>query len=413
MKPFIFPVLIMPLMLACSPGTSQTTSPVKVEIVESGDGYQLLRGGEPYEIRGAGMSIDDIGRFAANGGNSIRNWTTISDKQDTQALLDAAHAHGVTVALGLPMHAERHGFDYNDEAAVARQLETMRAEVLKYRDHPALLAWLIGNELDHSYTNPRVWDAVNDVARMIHELDPNHPASTTLSGFKKEVVNEMLTRAPELDFFSFQLYGSLFGLPGQIEQTGFDKPFMLTEWGTIGYWEMESTSWGAPVELTSSEKADVILRAHNDIITPLEGQLIGSYVFFWGQKQERTPTWFGLLTRSGDMTEAANVMHLIWTNSWPTNRAPRVHGLFLDGKNSRRSVMLVAGESYEARFDLSDHEDDALTFRWVVRPESEATQTGARARAVSLVRVCERRSRPYGARQYSFSGTGREGPRSG
>ena len=66
----------MPLMLACSPGTTDPTSPAKVEIVESGDGYQLLRGGEPYEIRGAGMSIDDIERFAANGGNSIRNWTT-------------------------------------------------------------------------------------------------------------------------------------------------------------------------------------------------------------------------------------------------------------------------------------------------------------------------------------------------
>jgi exo-beta-1,3-glucanase (GH17 family) len=376
MKPVLFLVLIIPMMIACSPETSETTSPMKVEIVESDDGYRLLRGGRPYEIRGAGMSIDDIERFAANGGNSIRNWTTISDRQDTQALLDAAHAHGVTVALGLPMHAERHGFDYNDEAAVAKQLAMMQAEVLKYRDHPAVLAWLIGNELDHSYTNPRVWDAVNDVARMIHELDPNHPVSTTLSGFKEEVISEMLTRAPDLDFYSFQLYGSLFGLPDQIRATGFDKPFMLTEWGTIGYWEMESTSWGAPVELTSSEKADVILRAHNDIITPLEDQMIGSYVFFWGQKQERTPTWFGLLTRAGDLTEAANVMNLVWTNSWPANRAPRVHGLFLDGKSSRQSVTLVAGESYEARFDLSDHEGDPLIYRWVVRPESDATQTG-------------------------------------
>ena len=209
MKPLLLAVFIMPLMLACSPGTSDPTSPVKVEIVRSGDGYQLLRGGEPYVIRGAGMSVDDIERFALNGGNSIRNWTTISDTQDTQALLDSAHAHGVTVALGLPMHAERHGFDYDDAAAVERQLEAMRTEVLKYRDHPALLAWLIGNELDHSYTDPRVWDAVNDVARMIHELDPNHPASTTLSGFKEEVINEILARASDLDFFSFQLYGCL------------------------------------------------------------------------------------------------------------------------------------------------------------------------------------------------------------
>jgi exo-beta-1,3-glucanase (GH17 family) len=340
MKHLPVTLLIIPAMLACSPGTSVTTSPIKVEIVGSGGKYGLLRGGEPYEIKGAGMGIDDISRFAANGGNSIRNWTTISDVQDTRALLDTAHAHGVTVALGLPMRAERHGFDYDDEAAAADQLELVRSEVLKYRDHPALLAWLIGNELDHSYTNPRVWDAVNDVARMIHDLDPNHPTSTTLSGFREDVIGEIVTRAPELDFFSFQLYGSLFGLPDQIKATGFEKPFMLTEWGTIGYWEMESTSWGAPVELTSSEKADVIQRAHNEIVTLLGDQLIGSYVFFWGQKQERTP------------------------------------GLLLDGKNARHSVTLEAGSTYEARFNLSDREDDALSYRWVVRPESAATQTG-------------------------------------
>ena len=37
--------------------------------------------------------------------------------------------------------------DYDDPEAVAAQLATMREEVLKYRDHPAVLAWLIGNEL--------------------------------------------------------------------------------------------------------------------------------------------------------------------------------------------------------------------------------------------------------------------------
>ena len=131
MKPLIFAVLIIPLMLACSPGIHEKTSPIKVEIAEIGGGYQLLRGGQPYEIRGAGMNVDDMERFTANGGNSIRNWSTISDEQDTQALLEAAHANGVTVALGLPMRAERHGFDYDDETAVAQQLEVMRSEVLK------------------------------------------------------------------------------------------------------------------------------------------------------------------------------------------------------------------------------------------------------------------------------------------
>ncbi len=291
-------------------------------------------------------------------------------------MLDTAHAHGVTVAVGLSMTAERHGFDYDDPVAVAAQRAKIRDEVLKYKDHPALLFWLVGNELDKSYTNPAVWDAVDDVAEMIHELDPNHPVTTPISVFKPDVIAEIEARAPAIDFISFQLYGGLFGLPSQIAETGFDRPFMVTEWGTIGYWEMEKTSWGTPVELTSSEKADVFLRAHNEVLAGFHGQLIGSYVFLWGQKQERTPTWFSLLTETGEETEAVDAMHKIWTGTWPANRTPRVNSIRLDGKGYRESVVLTAGETYEAAFDVIDPDGDTLTFHWQVKPESESTKAG-------------------------------------
>jgi len=364
------------LMTACSHEHQDAGSAIRVEIAKTDSGYRLLRGGEPYVVKGAGMGRDDIARFAAQGGNSIRTWSTNNDYQDTRALLDAAQAHGITVALGLSMQAERHGFDYDDPEAVARQLATVREEVLKYRDHPALLFWLVGNELNHSYSNPAVWDAVNDVAEMIHELDPNHPVTTPLSGFKPDVIAEIQVRGPAIDFISFQMYGSLFGLPERIAETGFDKPFMVTEWGTIGYWEMEKTAWGMPVELTSSEKADVLLRANNNVLAPLDGQLIGSYVFFWGQKQERTPTWFGLLTERGELTEAADVMHYIWTGAWPANRVPRVEDIRLDGKGYKDSVVLVAGERYEAVFDVVDPDGDPLTYHWEVKPESASQKAG-------------------------------------
>ncbi|NOR35607.1 MAG: DUF4434 domain-containing protein [Woeseiaceae bacterium] len=360
--------------------------PIKVEIVPTDTGYQLMRGGDPYVIKGAGMGIDDIERFASHGGNSIRNWTTTGEYQDVTALLDSAHEHGVTVALGLPMRAERHGFDYNDPDAVAAQLEVFRDDVIKYRDHPALLAWIIGNELNHSYTNPAVYDAVNDVAAMIHELDPNHPTTTTLSGFKPDVIGEIQARAPDLDFISFQMYGSLFGLRDEIERLGFTEPFMVTEWGTIGYWEMETTSWGVSAELTSTEKADVILRAHREILSSLEGQLIGNYVFLWGQKQERTPTWFGLFTEAGEETEAVDAMHYIWNGDWPANRTPQVRSMLLDGKTHKESVTLLQGQSYDAEFDVFDHEGDQLTFRWEVKAESgDAAEGGDFEKAIDNV----------------------------
>jgi beta-galactosidase/beta-glucuronidase len=364
------------LMTACSPEPDNKELPIKVELRQTEDGYVLMRGGEPYVVKGAGMGRNDIERFAAHGGNSIRTWSTVNDYQDTKELLDAAQAHGVTVALGLSMKAERHGFDYDDPEAVATQLASVREEVLKYRDHPAVLFWLVGNELNHSYSNPKVWDAVNDVAEMIHELDPNHPVTTPISGFKPDVIAEIEARAPAIDFISFQVYGSLFGMPDKIAETGFDRPFMVTEWGTIGYWEMKKTTWGTPVELTSSEKADIFLRAHNEVLGKYPGQLIGSYAFLWGQKQERTPTWFGLLTETGEATEAIDVLHKAWTGAWPANRTPRVNSIRLDGKSYKESVVLESGKTYDATFDVVDHDGDALTFHWEVKPESESTKSG-------------------------------------
>jgi hypothetical protein len=77
----------------------------------------------------------------------------------------------------------------------------------------------------------------------------------------------------------------------------------------------------------------VFLRARNDVLARFDGQLIGSYAFLWGQKQERTPTWFGLLTEAGEETETVDVMHYIWTGSWPEIRTPRVVSFQLDGKS--------------------------------------------------------------------------------
>ncbi|MGI9202258.1 MAG: glycosyl hydrolase family 17 protein [Woeseiaceae bacterium] len=349
---------------------------VKVEIVKTDSGYQLLRAGKPYEVRGAGMAVDDIARFAAHGGNSIRNWSTSPEYQDTQALLDNAYANGVTVALCLSLVAERHGFDYSDPVAVAEQLAWVRKEVEKYRDHPALLAWIIGNELNHSHTNPAVFDAVNEVALLIKELDPNHPTTTTLAEPDAHLLSVVLERAPALDFISVQTYGALFGLPAVLQEIEFDAPLMVTEWGTIGYWEMQQTFWGAPHEITSTKKADTIRRGLHEIMPQLEPNLIGSYVFLWGQKQERTPTWFGLLTVDGDETESIDILHKAWTGSWPGNRTPQVQAMLLDGQNYEEDVMLVAGVEYTAALEATDPDGDALQYRWEVKPESDARQAG-------------------------------------
>ena len=138
---------------------------VEVKINEHGQ-YRLYRGGSEYYIKGGGGSEqwDELARI---GGNSVRTWSTDNAKE----MLDKAHALGLTVMMGLWMQHERHGFDYDDKPKVQAQLEYFRKIVMEIKDHPALLLWGIGNEVDLFYTNTNVWKAVNDVAKMIHELD--------------------------------------------------------------------------------------------------------------------------------------------------------------------------------------------------------------------------------------------------
>lgn len=350
--------------------------PVPVELVNRDGQYVLLRGGKPYHIKGAGMEYGDIAQFAALGGNSIRNWTTEPRTKTAQELLDIAHAHEVTVSLCLEIGRERQGFDYDDEEAVAAQLEYARAEVLKYKDHPALLTWLIGNEPNLQFENPKVFDAINDISEMIHEVDGKHPTTTAMAGFNPELAELLATRSPDLDFISMQFYGAIVNLPRYLDEMGFEQPYMVTEWGAVGHWEVPTTTWDAPIEQNSTAKADNYLKSYRVAIESDPEFVIGSYVFLWGQKQERTPTWYGVFLEDGSKTEAIDVMNYIWTGEWPENRSPRVHGFVLDGKTADKSVTLASGSAYPAIFDVTDPDGDTLTFRWTVMRESQATQTG-------------------------------------
>lgn len=151
---------------------------------------------------------------------------------------------------------------------------------------------------------------------------------------------------------------------------------MVTEWGTIGHWEMEFTKWGAPVEQTSTEKASTYLRGYEKSIKPFADQCIGNYVFLWGQKQERTPTWYGMFLESGEETESVDMMHHIWNNEWPENRTPRLDSMIIDGRNARQSVYLKSATAYDASVFAFDHESDSLTYRWVIMHESAETKEG-------------------------------------
>lgn len=364
----VWSVAIASCLILC---VTSLSASVKTEVVAYDGGYTLVRDGKPLLIRGAGAAGVDLATVALRGGNSIRTWG-IETAQET---LDEAHKHGLTVLMGLPVAAERFGMDYDDQSAKDSQRDTIKEAVLAYKDHPALLGWIIGNELDMRFTNPRVYDEVNEISKMIHALDPNHPTTTTVSDIREELVTLVRERSPDLDFLSLQVYGALFLMPKAIDYLK-EGPFMVTEWGPLGHWEVGKTKWGAPIEMDSSEKARHYLTSYRDLIAPYLPHSLGSYVFLWGQKQERTETWFSLFTESGESTAAVDALEIAWAGRLPTNQAPVVESMSLARRKAVDSVRLAAGKKYTATVKVSDPDGDDLTYVWSVKPESVETVIG-------------------------------------
>jgi hypothetical protein len=363
---------------------ARADGPAHVRVVRQAGGYQLQVDGAPFLVKGAGLGSGGQATLVAAGGNAFRTWDS-DDVAKTTAMLDQAQANGLKVSLGLVVARERHGFDYGDAQAVARQREQLRRQVVAYKDHPALLTWLVGNELNLEATDARVWDAVGELAGMIHQLDPHHPVMTTLAGFDRALIEEIKARAPELDLIGIQLYGDIDALHDKLESSGWTGPYIVTEWGPTGHWESPTTAWGAAIEDDASRKAELLAQRYARDIASDTRQGLGSYVFLWGNKQERTPTWYGLFLADGSATPSVDAMQRAWTGQWPVNRSPSITPIRINGQPAASSVILRPGQQVGAAVETRDPEGDALALRWEIREESTATSVGGDAERVPPV----------------------------
>lgn len=344
------------------------TGHVKVEVInEEGSNSRIYRNGKPYFIKGAAYNnfLDEVNKF---GGNSIR---TYSINEETQAVLDSAQQHGLTVCLGIWIKRERDGFDYDNQEKVDEQLESIRADVLKYKDHPALLMWAIGNEADSKATNFKLYDAVGEISNMIHEVDPNHITTTVLAGTKTDHIKEIMERAPSLDILSINTYAPIINSHKKIKDIGWTKPYLFTEWGTRGTWENPpKTSWGSLLELTSTEKAQVYRDTYTNYIAANANKgCVGSYVFLWGfQNHGAVATWYGLFTRKKDPLGATHAMHYSWKGFFPLNRAPQIEedDILLNGLTAEQNVLVKIGEINDASIQALDFEGDELKYEWQI-----------------------------------------------
>ncbi len=323
--------------------------------------HGMTRGGEPYFVKGAGGD-SHLEQLAALGANSIRTWST----GGLDAILDKAASLNLTVSAGIWLESECAWFSYSKPEQCAKQLERVKTEVIKSRNHPALLAWGIGNEAEGDGNNPAYWQQLDKLALMVKEIDPAHPTYTSVAGLNPSKTKGLNEFTPHLDYVGINTYGGVFGLRKHLESVGWTRPWMLTEWGPRGFWECPKNKSGAPIEQTGSEKAAMIDRGYDEVLAK-RGSCLGSYIFLWGWKFEASATWFGLLTVDGKTTESVDVLQEKWSGRKPVNRAPTVQVI-----QGVPAGTLAPGTTFTAQAVASDPEGDPLSWKWAVLPEKPA-----------------------------------------
>ena len=355
-------------------------TPSHVEIKAVDGKYHFYINDELFELKGAGGG-GNLAALHQAGGNSIRTWSP----RNGQQLLDTAYKYDIMVAMGLGMRQELHGFDYDDTAAVGEQFRRNIAAVEQYKNHPNLLCWVVGNELNLSPeqgvpVNPKVYDALKDMVDYIHREDPNHPVTTAFAGVSKQPIQVALERCPDLDFISLQVYGGLGKMADMVKAAGITKPYAITEFGPVGHWERPHTEWGREIEEPSAEKASGIYeRIRKGIVEDPTGLCLGGFAFLWGQKQERTPTWYGMFLKSGEATEVVDELTRYWTGNYPENRAPKLDSMKLNSMKAEDNIYVKPGTECTAKVFVSDPDGDPLVYTWEILTEViERSRGGAR-----------------------------------
>lgn len=347
----------------------------EVRLINHDGRFELRRDGKPFFVKGAGGDERAMASLAKAGGNTLRLW----GDDRLGEMLNQAQQNGLTVIAGIWLGQVRQGFDWSDADSLIQQRKHIREVVLKHKDHPALLCWALGNEMeDKEGKNGAVWTVVNNLAVMVKQLDPAHPTMTVIAEIGGQKVRSVHALCPEIDILGINSYCGAASLPERYRKAGGTKPYLLTEFGPAGIWEVKKNSIAAYEEPTSTEKAKTYRQVYEKAVLGEPALCLGSCAFLWGQKQEVTATWFSMLLTDGTRLGPADVMQELWSGSAPTNRCPEIRAINVEGSAS----LLDPAAKLHAKLEVTDPEDKPLRVEWMVQRDHGEYGTGGDAESV-------------------------------
>jgi hypothetical protein len=344
-----------------------------VRVTGSQGNWQLTVNGAPFQVKGltwgppvseAAARLPDL---RAIGVNTVRTWGTDGS---TLPLLDAAAANNIKVINGFwlqPGGGPGSGGCVN-YVTDANYKSTMLTEFVRwvnvYKGHDGVLMWNVGNEsvlgMQNCFSgteleNQRVAYVrfVNEVTRAIHAADPNHPVTSTDAWtgawpyFK--------AHAPDLDLYAVNSYNAVCQVKNDWNAGGYTKPYILTEGGPAGEWEVPNDVNGVATEPSDVAKRDGYRNAWN-CLTAHTGVALGGTLFHYGTEQDFGGVWFNLVPGNEKRLSYYSVAAAFGGN--PGGNTPPV----ISRMDLSRVTDVPAGGTFTVDVGVSDPNGDPISY---------------------------------------------------
>ena len=190
----------------------------------------------------------DISLIAGMGANAIRSY----NQEPTQVqALDMLHDKELYMIMGFPVdvvYGNGQVVDFSNPV-VRQNIKTRFLQmVAHWKDHPAILMWCLGNEVNKALEEHGVWPGhwyslVEECAQAAHALEGenDHPVTTANADQAVWDIGDPAKNAndaslPHLDIWSLQLYrGPSFGSAFTDYKNSSAKPLLISEFGCDAY----------------------------------------------------------------------------------------------------------------------------------------------------------------------------------
>ncbi|HEY0538943.1 MAG TPA: discoidin domain-containing protein [Actinoallomurus sp.] len=344
-----------------------------VKVTGSQGNWQLQVNGSPYVVKGVtwGPAVSDAEKYmpdlASMGVNTIRTWGTDGT---SKPLLDSAAAHGVKVIAGFwlqPGGGPGSGgcVDYvTDSTYKTNMLNEIGNWVTTYRDNPGVLMWNVGNEsvlgMQNCFSGTALENErnaytsfVNDVAVKIHGIDPNHPVTSTDAWTGAWPYYKANT--PALDLYAVNSYNGVCAVKQTWIDGGYSKPYIITETGPAGEWEVANDGNGVPAEPTDQAKAAGYTNAWN-CITGHHGVALGATMFHYGIEQDFGGVWFNLIP-AGLKRLSYYAVQQAYGGPAPANTPPVISNMAV-----ANAASVAAGQPFDVTASVRDPQNDPVSY---------------------------------------------------